>query len=254
MWNVKGKWKANDNTLHYSYDQLPQDATERQKVQYVDNLLNTILTRSNSQGNYIDLRAEIADHYINSLGEHQLSELSGASFRRAIAVIHEQFGGASRVVEIAKAFEKERRSIVQRTFFRWFSRYWMIHVVMLILIIYTLSQLTTWTCYLIGSFIVVSIALGSTFSFLKQRNIYESTKGLDSSVAQYFNYKLSLISLVLFPVYFFNLEEDSTGYALMTRAILLCLPYVYLWIFYYHHTACSQLIAPILERYKTELI
>lgn len=252
MWDKNGLWRPEDHNLHYQYDNLSAQPTEREKLLFLDNLFNTILERAKSRGNFSDLRGELIDHYVSELGT-DMQIKSGTKFIKRVEQYHESFGGASRVVSIANNFFKEKNRLIHRQFWKWIGKQWYLHVPLIAILIYTFQFLSIKLLLVIGMVIIIPLSCIEAWQYYKNRKLNNYTKSKDSSVHFYFNFKLQVITFLFFPFQIFQLL-DLFASELLVKGIFAFGIYLIIWVWYYHYTVCSQLVQPFLDHYKAQMI
>lgn len=252
MWTKDGLWRPGDFNLHYTYDQLSNRPSEEEKIQFIDNLFNTILERANSRANFSDLRGELVDHYVSKLGD-KMKIKSGSLFKKEVYAYHQTFGGPHRIVEIANNFFNEKNRLVQRQFWKWVAEKWYLHLVLLIVLYYSFIPLSPATLLILGIVIIAPLSILEIYKYIKNRKLNKFTKGKDSSVHFYFNFKMQVITFLFFPFQVFNMfdlfESDLLAKSFFTIGI-----YLITWVWYYHYTVCSRRVAPLLDHYKAQMI
>ena len=254
MWSKTGQCRPQDYSLHYTYNNISERPTEEEKINYIDNLLNTILERSHSKGNFSDLRAELVDHYVSELGEAFHIE-SGSQFHLKLHEYHGTFGGHERVMNIAKNFYKNKQRLVKWQFLKWFTSHWMVHMAMapvLVSLLYFTSPFVTIMATLV---IVVSIGIFEGVKIYLNRDIIKQSRTGDSSVNFFYQYKNELSTGILAPIYFYQLSPDGmSSVDLIFQGLAILFIYIQIWIYYYHLNICQRRIAPLLNQYKSQLI
>lgn len=252
MWDNEGMWRPEDYNLHYQYDKISEEPSQEEKIQFIDNLFNAILERANSRANFSDLRAEIVDHYISELGE-KMDIASGERFKKEVYQIHEKFGGASRIVDIATNFFNTKNRMVKRQFYKWMSEKWYIHLSYTVMACIVFFKMSFITIYISTISAVLVIAIFEGYQYLHYKQLIRHSKKRDSSINLYFNWKLQVLLILFLP---FNLLSvfNLTGIEGLLKMILLIGSYLIIWVWYYHHAICSKRITPILNQYKAQMI
>ena len=252
MWTKTGQWRPNDYSLHYSYDKISRRPTDEEKINFIDNLFNTILERSHSKANYSDLRAEIVDHYVDGLDDDFHVE-GGALFRQKVYEYHEAFGGYDRILKIAKNFYRTKQRLVKWQFFKWFGSHWMIHLAIspILFLIYLNIDLYHFLISQVALFFLIGIYEGVKLQ--RDREIVKQSRSGDSSVNYFYQYKGELASLIFAPIYVYLLGGEAVAETSIDGLIIV-LSYVQLWAYYYHLNVCHQRVTALLEQYKSQLI
>ncbi len=253
MWSKTGQWRPQDYSLHYSYNNISARPTEEEKVNFIDNLFNTILERSHSKANFSDMRAELVDHYVTELGD-DFAIVSGPQFRQKVYKYHETFGGSQRIYEIANNFYKTKQNLIFRQFLKRFVRNWVVHL--------ALSPLLFLVWYLINpaylelgfTMLLIGVILYEGVKVYFNRDTIAEFRTGDSSVNFFYEYKYQLFAGLYLP-YNMLMSGPSTDSApdLMYGALIVMI-YILMWSYYYHLNVCQRLIAPLIEEYKTQLI
>lgn len=252
MWDREGIWRPEDYSLHNTYHRISNRPTEVEKVQYIDNLCNTILERSKSKANFSDLRAEIVDHYVSELGDDFIID-DGISYRQKVHDYHKAFGGHCRIKEIADNFYKTKHQLVVRQFRKWFMEYWPVHlaVIPFAYLVYVSLAIEPFLIALV--LMVLSICVYEGVKYHRDRKIRSQVRNGDSSINFFFRFKLELFSLIWVPLYSLNIGPDSRFFWLNYMFILAGL-YLIPWLYYYHLNICKKRIAPLLDHYKAQMI
>ena len=255
MWDQDGMWRPQDYSLHNTYYQISSRPTEEQKIQYIDNLFNTILERSHSGANFSDLRAEIVDHYVSELGE-DFHVQDGHLFQQKVYDYHKKFGGPYRIKEIADRYSKAKKKLIQRQFFKWFLEYWYVHLAFLpiALMIYKVVPIQVVVSFLIVMVLIVCIYEG--LKFYKDRHLRKQIRTGDSSVNFFYQHKLEVFSSLYLVLSLWNINNDI-GQNMADHILHLAIPilmYVNAWVYYYHLNNCQKRIAPLLDHYKAQMI
>ena len=255
MWDKKGNWRPQDYSLHYTYSQIGDRPTDEAKINFIDNLFNTVLERSHSNANFSDLRAELVDHYVSELGEDFHME-SGRAYKQRLAEYHQSFGGAPRINAIAKKFIKAKKSMIRRQFIAWFMEQWKVHIAFLPLA-YALYRIVPLTYLMIGVMtIILLLGLYERIKYSLDSKVIAQSKSGHSSAYFFYKHKLETFGFSFQTVYLF---DPSTYVGLPPNEpyyfwILPVITYVYAWMYYYHIRVCQRRVAPLLEQYKSQLI
>jgi len=255
MWDQDGMWRPQDYSLHNTYHQISSRSTEDQKIQYIDNLFNTILERAHSRANFSDLRAEIVDHYISELGDDFEIE-DGLQFRQKVYDYHKKFGGPGRIVKLGTSFLKTRRRLIQRQFFKWFIEFWYVHLMFIPIAIVIVKYISMMAFSLS---ILVWIILTCSYEGIKyyrDRHIRKQIKAGDSSINFFYQYKLEIFSSLYLALNILSNIDQISAFSmspLLHTAIVLWM-YICTWAYYYHLNICQKRIAPLLDHYKAQMI
>ena len=117
MWDEDGMWRPQIIDRR----EISAQPTDEEKIQFIDDLLNTTLKLSNSRANYSDLRMELVDHYIAELGEN-FSIIDGEVFKKRVYDYHKKFGGSKRISQIANNFSHAKHQLINKQFRLWFMK------------------------------------------------------------------------------------------------------------------------------------
>lgn len=253
MWTKTGQWRPQDYSLHYTHNNISARPTDEEKINFIDNLFNTILERSKSKGNFSDLRAEIVDHYVTELGDDFHVE-RGDLFRQKVYEYHEVFGGSERIHQIAKNFYRTKQRMIKWQFLKWFARYWMVHLAFIPFAF--MIYLNTQANHVFAAAIVLmfSIAIYEVIKVYSSEDIIKQSRTGDSSVNFFYQYKNELCTGIFGPIYLYNIDHNVTTAESLVIFLTILFIYIQGWIYYYHLNICQRRVAPLLDQYKTQLI
>lgn len=252
MWDEQGMWRPirydrpDDIMLKSDYK------TQKEKVQFIDDLFNAILQKSASRANYSDLRSELVDHYIEELGE-DFERTMGAQFVDCVYDYHDRFGGPRRIIKIADHFYKTKHELINRQFWTWFRQYWGAHLLFIPIGYLIGSSIDLRTQIIFMLIAVLGVVVNEGDRYYRDRQLRSSTKGGESSISFFYQYKLQIILLLIFPFNFLSVFE-------LIDAKWLCayvFPFMYYlcgWGYYYHLKVCQRRVAPLLEEYRSQVI
>jgi len=226
--------------------------SDEEKIQFIDNLFNTILKRSISRANFSDLRMELVDHYVAELGDDFFIS-DREEFEQRVYGYHQKFGGPKRISKIADNFFQAKHQLINKQFRSWMLRYWPIHLLIIpiaIILSYSVDVMTQ-TCVMLITTIAVVIVEG--YKYHQDRDLRRRFKQGHSSVNFFYQYKLQVLLMLTLPFNFLSILD-------LVDAKWLCafiFPFVYYICgcgYYYHLKVCQRRIAPLLEQYKAQLI
>ena len=250
MWSKTGKWKPQDYSLHYSYNNISERPTDEEKINFIDNLLNTTLERSNNKGNFSDVRAEIVDHYVSELGDNFHVE-RGYLFREKVHEYHETFGGYKRINKIATNFYVSKQRIIAKQFHRWFLSFWPVHLAFVpiaYLVYLNSTQMQTGIAVLI---VLLMFCVIEGVKYLRDRKVIRQMKSGASAANLFYEYKL-LLPWISVNAYY--LTGPSGDLSCIFHLMALALIYYCSWAYYYHLKVCQRRVAPLLEEYRSQVI
>ena len=253
MWDNKGNWRPQDYSLHYTYNQISERPTDEEKINFIDNLFNTVLERSHSKGNFSDVRTELVDHYVSALGDDFRIE-SGSQFRQKVHEYHGTFGGHDRIIKIAKNFYKTKQRLVKWQFFKWFASNWMVHLALSPILILIYLNIDDFQLMITQVALMFVVAIYEGVKVHRARGIIKQSRSGDSSVNFFYQYKNELMSFIFAPIYFYNISGEPTAAETVTYGLMIIFFYLHFWVYYYHLNVCQRRVAPLLEQYKSQLI
>ena len=192
MWTKTGQWRPQDYSLHYTYNNISERPTEEEKINFIDNLFNTILERSRSKGNYSDLRAEIVDHYVSELGENFYVE-RGALFRQKVHEYHEAFGGYQRINKIASHFYATKQRLINKQFHRCFLRHWPVHLSFLPIAYVAYLNFTPLQIGVAIAVVLLVFCAVEGVKYIRDRKIIKQMKSGASQVNMFYEFKFCLL-------------------------------------------------------------
>ncbi len=252
MWSKTGQWRPQDYSLHYSYNNISARPTEEEKVNFIDNLLNTILERSNSKGNYSDLRTEIVDHYVTELGDNFNVE-RGYLFREKVHEFHDSFGGHKRINQIATNFYATKNKLIVKQFHRWVLSFWPAHLAFLPI---AYAAYTYYTNVEIGIALIILVLIFGIIEgvkYVRDRKAISQMKSGASAINLFYQYKM-LLPWMLYYAYELTNPIRDTSFYWPLNVIILIMIYYLSWAYYYHLKVCQRRIAPLLDEYRSQVI
>jgi hypothetical protein len=253
MWSKTGQWRPQDYSLHYTYSQIGDRPKEQEKINFINNLFNTILERSHSKGNFSDVRAELVDHYVSALGDDFYIE-SGSQFRQKVHGYRDTFGGHDRIIKIAKNYYKTKQRLVRWQFFKWFACNWMVHLAISPILFLIYLNIVPFHFIISQAALMFLVAIYEGIKLHRDRDIVKQSRSGDSSVSFFYQYKAELTSFIFAPIYFYNLGSEPTAADMSLYGLIIVFFYTQLWAYYYHLNVCHRLVAPLLQNYKSQLV
>ena len=252
MWSLDHLWQPENYSLHYTYSHLPADATVYQKVEYVDNMLNTILYRAHSDGNYADFRAEITDHYLSVLDDEE-GLLTTAEFKSRIEEIHHDFGGYRKVIQLAEQFASQKKKLVMRTFGYWLLSLWPAHVLVVMGSFIWLPILSYLVVIKAALSIFVLAGMYSLWTYFRSKAVRSYAVRRDADIGLFYYFKLELIGAIILPLHAF---DNPLSFLSMTanKSLIVFLTYIFVSMTVYHYFICAAKVKPILDDYRRQLV
>jgi len=248
MWDYDGMWRPEITDRR----EISARPTDEEKIQFIDDLFNTILKRSNSRANYSDLRMELVDHYVAELGE-DFSISDGEIFKKRVYDYHEKFGGPKRISQIATNFSKTKHQLINKQFRLWFMKYWPLHLLFMplgFMISYSVDVKAQTIVMLI---LVMAVVIVEGYKYYQARHLRSHIKEADSAINFFYQYKIQVLLLLTLPFNFLSVLDLFDAKWLCA----LIFPFAYYicgWAYYYHLNVCKRRIAPLLEEYRTQLL
>ena len=248
MWDVDGMWRPEITDRR----EISAQPTDEEKIQFIEDLFNTILKLSNSRANYSDLRMELVDHYVAELGE-DFSITDGEVFKKRVYDYHEKFGGPKRISQVTKNFYKNKQKLIQLQFRRWYMEYWPIHLLFIpigFMISYSVDVKAQTVVMLI---LVMVLVIVEGYKYYRDRHLRRRIQEGHSTINFFYQYKLQFLLLLTLPFNFLGVLD-------LVEAKWLCaliFPFVYYicgWGYYYHINVCQRRVAPLLEEYRSQLL
>jgi len=265
MWSKTGQWRPQDYSLHYTYNNISARPTEEEKINFIDNLINSVLERSNSRANFFDVRAELVDHFVTELGANFYTE-NAKEFKQHVLASYEKFGGSNKVVDIANESIRSTALIPYfKEYIAWFLSHWHWHITALALLIFC-AKFSSLDLYLplyllvIGVFMITVLIrnrqskkfmedVNEKIAILQRINRLQSISTSDLSFLERGVIELPLFVLgnCLMPL-IMGFSVDPIGFIYLNFFNLFCL-YLYGWRLYYKKHVTQPKLSGKLDQY-----
>jgi len=153
-------------------------------------------------------------------------------------------------------FYNTKQKLIIRQFHRWLLSFWIIHLLFLPVayaayLSFSSLQLAV---AMSGSLLVICVIEG--IKYIKNRNLVRQTKSGESSVSFFYNFKIMLGWMFYNTLIFSDSAERSgeTTFDLLSLLLLFIMAYYCLWAYYYHLNVCQRQVAPLLDKYRSQLL